>query len=57
MSSRALTEYACKASTKGTRYGELNRIGWYIDNSEKTTHVVGQKEPNVWGLYDMLGNV
>jgi formylglycine-generating enzyme required for sulfatase activity len=50
-------EYACKAGTKRIRYGELNNIGWYKDNSEKTTHVVGQKEPNAWGLYDMLGNV
>jgi len=50
-------EYACKAGTKGIRYGELNKIAWFKDNSEKTTHTVGQKEPNVWGLYDMLGNV
>jgi len=50
-------EYACKAGTTGIRYGELNKIAWYKENSEKTTHIVGQKEPNSWGLYDMLGNV
>jgi formylglycine-generating enzyme required for sulfatase activity len=50
-------EYACKAGTTGIRYGELNLIAWYKDNSENTTHCVGQKEPNDWGLFDMLGNV
>ncbi|MES2779399.1 MAG: SUMF1/EgtB/PvdO family nonheme iron enzyme [Bacteroidota bacterium] len=50
-------EYACKAGTSGIRYGTLDSIAWYKDNSEGTTHDVGQKQPNAWGLYDMLGNV
>lgn len=50
-------EYACKAGTTAIRYGELDRIAWFKANSEKKTHVVGEKEPNQWGLYDMLGNV
>lgn len=50
-------EYACKAGTTGIRYGEIMSIAWFKDNSEKTTHHVGQKEPNAWGLYDMLGNI
>ena len=50
-------EYACKAGEKGIRYGELNNIAWYKDNSDNKTHNVGQKAPNAWGLYDMLGNV
>lgn len=50
-------EYACKAGTTATRYGELDLIAWYKNNSGKTTHDVGRKEPNSWGLYDMLGNV
>jgi len=50
-------EYACKAGTSGIRYGELDLIAWYKGNSERTTHNVGLKEPNSWGLYDMLGNV
>jgi formylglycine-generating enzyme required for sulfatase activity len=50
-------EYACKAGTTGVRYGDINKIAWYKNNAEKTTHNVGQKEPNSWGLYDMLGNV
>jgi formylglycine-generating enzyme required for sulfatase activity len=50
-------EYACKAGETGIKYGELNNIAWYKDNSSMTSHIVGQKEPNFWGLYDMLGNV
>ena len=50
-------EYACKAGTSEIRYGALSTIAWYKNNSEHTTHPVGQKEPNAWGLYDMLGNV
>lgn len=50
-------EYACKAGTTAARYGELDAIAWYKDNSAQTTQEVGQKEPNAWGLYDMLGNV
>ncbi len=50
-------EYACKAGTTGSRYGEIDAIAWYKENSEGTTHDVGQKVPNAWGLYDLLGNV
>jgi formylglycine-generating enzyme required for sulfatase activity len=50
-------EYSCRAGTTGERYGELDAIAWYNHNSGQTTHPVGQKQPNAWGLYDMLGNV
>ncbi|MBW3467011.1 formylglycine-generating enzyme family protein [Arthrospiribacter ruber] len=50
-------EYACKAGTSGKRYGFLNDIAWYKSNSDNRTQKVGQKTPNAWGLYDMLGNV
>jgi formylglycine-generating enzyme required for sulfatase activity len=50
-------EYACRAGTKSIRYGELDVIAWYRANSDGTTHEVGLKEPNAWGLFDMLGNV
>lgn len=50
-------EYACKAGTAGIRYNELDLIAWYKENSKQTTHIVGEKQPNAWGLYDMLGNV
>lgn len=50
-------EYAARAGTTGPRYGDLNDIAWYWKNSDFTTHPVGQKKPNAFGLYDMLGNV
>lgn len=50
-------QYACKAGTTGYRYGELDKIAWYSVNSGDKIHEVGRKEPNAWGLYDMIGNV
>jgi len=50
-------EYAARAGTTGKYYGELDEIAWYEGNSGGQTHPVGQKKPNTWGLYDMLGNV
>lgn len=55
--SEAEWQYACKAGTTGYRYGELDRIAWYDENSGGILHEAGKKEPNAWGLYDMLGNV
>ncbi|MDD8026876.1 MAG: SUMF1/EgtB/PvdO family nonheme iron enzyme [Acidobacteriota bacterium] len=50
-------EYACRAGTLGDRYGEMEAIAWYMDNSDNRTHDIGGKTPNAYGLYDMLGNV
>ena len=32
-------------------------VSWYISNSSSKTQVVGTKSANIWGLYDMSGNV
>jgi formylglycine-generating enzyme required for sulfatase activity len=55
-------EYVCRAgsqSTYGVGDGEtvLGHSAWYKANSGGATHPVGQKAPNAWGVYDMLGNV
>jgi len=53
-------EYACRAGTKTKwSYGEdaNGDYMWYTENSGGTTHDVGVKIPNGWGLYDMYGNV
>ena len=50
-------EYAARAGTTGSRYANLDSVAWYDANAGAATHPVGQKQPNAWGLYDMLGNV
>jgi formylglycine-generating enzyme required for sulfatase activity len=50
-------EYACRAGTSGARYGPLDEIAWHRGNSQERIHEVGGKQPNAWGLYDMLGDV
>ena len=50
-------EYAARAGTTGPHYGEILDIAWIRFNSGGTTHPVGQKPANAWGLHDMLGNV
>ena len=55
-------EYACRAGTTTTySFGDnplnLGWYAWYRANAQNSTHDVGGKAPNHWGLYDMLGNV
>jgi formylglycine-generating enzyme required for sulfatase activity len=52
-------EYSCRANTTTAYYwgSSINEdYLWYKDNSG-STHPVGQKKPNAFGLYDMSGNV
>jgi formylglycine-generating enzyme required for sulfatase activity len=61
-------EYAAKAGTSTAYFfgnaknlpeytKKLSEYAWLSGNSEGTTHPVGQKRPNAWGLYDVYGNV
>ena len=60
-------EYACRAGTTtaysfGNDEKDLGKYAWFCDNSfvtfpDRSTHAVGGKLPNGWGLYDMHGNV
>lgn len=65
-------EYACRAGTTtalnngknliatSSLDSNLSEVAWYYQNwgqSNNKTHVVGEKQPNAWGLYDMHGNV
>ncbi len=60
-------EYACRAGTTTEFYwgddvgvAEIGRYAWWAGNEdwrESGSKPVGQKKPNVWGLYDMSGNV
>ena len=60
--SEAEWEYACRAGSTnlfsfGDDAGAAGEFAWTAENSDATTHPVGLKRPNSWGLYDMHGNV
>lgn len=55
-------EYACRAGSATTYFfgndtTGLSNYAWYAKNSENKYHRTGLKQPNTWGLYDILGNV
>lgn len=54
-------EYACRAGSdtpwsSGADPATLDDYAWYANNADETTHPVGQKRPNAFGLHDMHGN-
>ena len=54
--------YAAKGGPQSGGYkyagsNSIDKVAWYYDNSDASTHPVAQKEPNELGLYDMSGNV
>jgi len=62
-------EFACRAGCEAALYdgkgvaaptgvdANVDKLAWYDKNSGGRTRPVGLKQPNAWGLYDMLGNV
>ncbi len=55
-------EYACRAGSKTAYFFAndttgLHNYAWYKNNSNNSYHKTGLKQPNPWGLYDILGNV
>lgn len=53
--------YACRAGHGGPyqdlKEATLNEHAWWGKNSGERAHPVARLKPNIWGLYDMLGNV
>lgn len=57
-------EFAARGGNKGknsdNKYSgsySVDAVAWYDNNSNNTTHPVGQKRANQLGIYDMSGNV
>ncbi|TYA86831.1 formylglycine-generating enzyme family protein [Seonamhaeicola marinus] len=55
-------EYAARAGTEtpyffGKKKKDLAEYAWYSENANGQLHIVGQKKPNTYGLYDIYGNV
>ena len=52
-------EYAARAGESHAYAGrrKQDEVAWFDTNANGTTHPVGLKKPNAWGLYDMSGNV
>ena len=50
-------EFAARGGSAQVIPADLANGAWYRKNAGESTHPVGQKEPNGYGLHDMLGNV
>lgn len=50
-------EWACRAGSTGPRYGPLAEVAWSEEDGLTGAQKVELKQPNDFGLFDMLGNV
>ncbi len=50
-------EYAARGGSEEARFGPLESVAWFLENSGGKAHPVGKKSANAFGLYDTLGNV
>ena len=51
-------EYAARAgANEEPTWAMIRATAWEQDVDKGTTHAVSTKQPNAWGLHDMLGNV
>ena len=55
-------EYAARGGQKTLNFkyagsNNIDDVAWYKDNSGRSTHPVGEKQPNELGIFDMCGNV
>jgi formylglycine-generating enzyme required for sulfatase activity len=49
-------EYAARGGATTAYYGVPSKIAWYAENAGGARHPVAAKQPNGYGLYDILGN-
>ena len=50
-------QFASRGGEKGYRYGDIDEIAWFEENSNGRLHQVKIKKSNNFGLFDMIGNV
>jgi len=50
-------QFAARGGRTESRYGPTGEIAWFDSNAGNQTHEVAKKQPNAYGLFDMIGNL